>query len=52
MSNYKSSYLEILSTIPIEIRVINKLLPPYKKKGSVTPVTGIKPTTTAKLSRV
>ena len=30
------------------IRLISKELPPYDKKGSVTPVTGINPTTTIK----
>ena len=31
--------------------LINKLLPPYDKNGKVTPVTGIKPTTTIKFKR-
>ena len=31
---------------------INKLEPPYDKNGNVTPVTGINPTTTSKLSSV
>ena len=30
----------------------NKLDPPYDKKGRVTPVTGIRPTTTIKFNRV
>ena len=40
----------MLSITPILHRVIRSELPPYDKKGSVTPVTGIKPTTTIKLS--
>ena len=32
------------------IILINKLLPPYDKKGKVTPVTGINPITTERLS--
>ena len=32
--------------IPIPIRLVIRLDPPYDKKGRVTPVTGIKPMTT------
>ena len=42
--------LLILSKIPILDILISKLEPPYDRKGSVTPVTGINPTTTIKLS--
>jgi len=35
---------------PILIIVINKLLPPYERKGRVTPVTGIIPDTTIKFN--
>ena len=45
-------FLEILRIIPISINVIIKLLPPYEKNGSVTPVTGINPTTTDKFKIV
>lgn len=44
-------YLEILRITPILHKVISKLEPPYDKNGRVTPVTGIKPTTTIKLSK-
>ena len=30
--------------------VINRLLPPYERNGRVTPVTGIKPTTTIRFN--
>ena len=43
-------YLEILSKIPISNIETSKLEPPYDKKGSVTPVTGIKPTTTIRFN--
>ena len=49
---FYSSYLDILSITPILVIVIRRLDPPYERKGSVTPVTGIKPTTTLKLSIV
>ena len=39
----------MLRSIPILDILIIKLEPPYDKKGSVTPVTGINPTTTIKL---
>ena len=42
----------MFSIIPIDISVIIRLLPPYEKNGSVTPVTGTRPTTTAKFKRV
>ena len=42
----------MFSIIPTDIRVIIRLLPPYEKNGSVTPVTGTRPTTTAKFKRV
>lgn len=38
----------MLSNIPILNIDTSKLDPPYDKKGSVTPVTGISPTTTIK----
>ena len=38
--------------MPIIIRQVNKLDPPYDKNGKVTPVTGIKPTTTSRFSKV
>ena len=44
-------FLEILRSIPTLTIVIIKLEPPYERKGRVTPVTGIKPTTTIKLRR-
>ena len=42
----------MLSIIPISIRVISKLDPPYDRKGRVTPVTGISPITTHKFKIV
>ena len=45
---YQLLFLEIFKIIPIDIIVINNELPPYDKKGNVTPVTGISPTTTLK----
>ena len=39
-------FLEILRIIPIDAILTNKLEPPYEINGSVTPVTGINPTTT------
>ena len=44
--------LFMFSSIPILVKLINKLLPPYDKKGSVTPVTGINPTTTIRFNIV
>ena len=41
--------LDILRIIPILHNVISRDDPPYDKKGRVTPVTGINPTTTIKL---
>ena len=49
---YCELYLEMFSKIPILTMDTNKLEPPYDKKGSVTPVTGIRPTTTIKFSMV
>ena len=46
--NYKLS-LDIFNKMPISIIEIRRLEPPYDKNGRVTPVTGIKPTTTIKL---
>ena len=43
-------YLDIFKSIPILHSVINRLDPPYDKNGSVTPVTGINPTTTIRFS--
>ena len=45
-------WLLIFNKIPILHIVINRLLPPYDRKGRVTPVTGISPTTTIRLSIV
>ena len=38
--------------MPISLIDMSKLDPPYDKKGRVTPVTGIKPTTTIKFKIV
>lgn len=43
---------DIFSKIPILVKLINRLLPPYDKKGSVTPVTGISPITTERFNIV
>lgn len=43
---------DILNSTPILIKLIRRLLPPYDKKGSVTPVTGISPVTTMRFNRV
>ena len=48
--NNQLLYLEIFSNIPISHNVINKELPPYERKGNVTPVIGIKDTTTIRFN--
>lgn len=50
--NYTFLFLPILRRIPILIRLIRRLLPPYDRKGRVTPVTGISPTTTIRFKMV
>ena len=45
----KNNEMDIFSNIPIFVIDTSRLEPPYDKKGRVTPVTGIKPTTTDKL---
>ena len=47
-SFYLELYLEIFKRIPIPIIDTRRLEPPYERKGRVTPVTGINPTTTIK----
>lgn len=42
----------IFNSIPILVKLIRRLLPPYDRKGRVTPVTGISPTTTERFSIV
>ena len=42
----------MFKSIPILVKLIRRLLPPYDKKGRVTPVTGIRPTTTQRFSTV
>ena len=52
---FKSFYFDnlfIFNSIPVLDKLISKLLPPYDKKGRVTPVTGISPTTTIKFNAV
>ena len=44
--------LPIFNNIPILVRLISRLLPPYDKKGRVTHVTGIRPTTTIRFKIV
>lgn len=50
--NYTFLFLPILRRIPMLIRLIRRLLPPYDRKGRVTPVTGISPTTTIRFRMV
>lgn len=47
-SFYLELYLEIFKRIPILTIDTRRLDPPYERKGRVTPVTGINPTTTIK----
>ena len=42
----------MFNSIPILVKLIRRLLPPYDKKGRVTPVTGMRPTTTQRFSTV
>ena len=52
LMNYTFLLLLIFSKIPILSRLIIRLLPPYDRKGRVTPVTGIRPTTTMRFKMV
>ena len=46
----KKSNEYFFKIMPIDIIIISRLEPPYERNGRVTPVTGISPTTTLKLS--
>ena len=51
-SIYLYCFFDIFNNIPISVMDTNKDEPPYDKNGSVTPVTGINPTTTIKFKIV